>query len=463
MDIKKVANKITSKLKSKYESMDNIDLKKGFLNAIPFWIGAFITGLVAVIYTKLFSWAELGTKYIFHQASWLFFIITPLCFFLAWWIVAKYSPYARGSGIPQVTAAIELSNPKHTHKVNQFLSIRTIFVKVLSSLIMIFGGGIIGREGPTIQISASIFKKINDILPDWYPKVSRRIMIITGGAAGLASAFNTPLGGIVFAVEELTKTHFNFLKSALLTGVIIAGLTALYLLGPYLYLGYPKLEGISMWIVLAVIPVSIITGFTASLMGRIILYIIRKKRKMKNKFQKIIYIVISGLIVAALAVLVDSRAFGSGKEIMITTLFTSNKSMEWYIPIVRVVGQIVSFCVGASGGIFAPALSAGASIGAFFAGLFQLTATESNLIILCGMVGFLTGITRSPFTSSILVIEMTNSHVIIFPLMMTALIANIVASYVSKHSFYDHLKDRYINELYEEERKETNENLQPIP
>lgn len=92
---------------------------------------------------------------------------------------------------------------------------------------MVFGGGVIGREGPTIQISASIFKTIGDYLPAWYPKISRRNMIVTGAAAGLAAAFNTPLGGIVFALEELTKTHFSYFKSALLTGVIISGLTAL--------------------------------------------------------------------------------------------------------------------------------------------------------------------------------------------------------------------------------------------
>ena len=66
-------------------------------------------------------------------------------------------PFARGSGIPQVSAAIELSNPKHNYKVNVLLSLRIVFIKILSSLIMVFGGGVIGREGPTIQISASIF------------------------------------------------------------------------------------------------------------------------------------------------------------------------------------------------------------------------------------------------------------------------------------------------------------------
>lgn len=143
---------------------------------------------------------------------------------VATWLVAKFAVYSRGSGIPQVSASIELSNPKHNYKVDNLLSLKIIFIKIISSLIMVFGGGVIGREGPTIQISASIFKKINDWLPNWYPKISKRNMIVTGAAAGLASAFNTPLGGIVFAIEELTKTHFSFFKSALLTGVIIAGL-----------------------------------------------------------------------------------------------------------------------------------------------------------------------------------------------------------------------------------------------
>ena len=327
------------------------------------------------------------------------------------------------------------------------MSLRIIFIKIVSSIIMVFGGGVVGREGPTIQISASIFKKINDWLPEWYPKVSRRNMIVTGAAAGLASAFNTPLGGIVFAIEELTKTHLSFFKSALLTGVIIAGLTALNFLGPYLYLGYPALDGISPWILLAIIPVAIITGILSTEMCNLILFINKKKSGFKKNYQKLIYAGICGLIVAALAVLIDSRMFGSGKEIMLTTLFSNNKHIEWYLPILRIIGPIISFTTGAAGGVFAPSLSAGASIGAVFSGWFHLSATSTNLVILCGMAGFLTGMTRSPFTSSILVIEMTNSHSIIFYIMLTALVANLISTFISRHSFYDHLKDNFLREI----------------
>ncbi|MFC4231390.1 chloride channel protein [Parasediminibacterium paludis] len=454
-----ILKKIRQALKLKFDLIDNEKLKINLLNALPFWIGAFISGTVAVLYAKLFALAETGTHLIYEKTSWAFFIITPISFVAAWWLVSKYAPYAKGSGIPQVSAAIELSNPKHNYKVNALLSLRIIFIKILSSLIMVFGGGVIGREGPTIQISASIFKKINDLLPAWYPKISKRNMIVTGAAAGLAAAFNTPLGGIVFAIEELTKTHFSFFKSALLTGVIIAGLTALNFLGPYLYLGYPQLDGITAWVIIIIIPLAIITGVAGSGMGQVILYVLRKKSVLKKDYQTIIFVAFCGLIVATLAVVIDGKTLGSGKEIMVSTLFTNQKHLDWYVPILRVVGPIVSFSTGSSGGIFAPSLSAGASIGAVFAGWFHLSSAETNLIILCGMTGFLTSITRSPFTSSILVSEMTNSHNVIFYIMLTALFANLVATLIGRHSFYDHLKDQYINDIHKTEIQQTDSEM----
>ena len=438
---------LLEKLKSIHDSTINKKIKNNFLLTLPYWVGAFITGLVAVIYAKLFSWAESLSIYLFSQSELSFLIITPLCFLLAWWLVIKFAPYSKGSGIPQVSAAIELSAPIHHQSIGLLLGFRIILIKVLSNLVMILGGGITGREGPTIQISASIFKKVYDLLPSWYPAISKHNMIITGAASGLASAFNTPLGGIVFAIEELTKTHFNFMKSELLTGVIIAGLTSLYLLGPYLYLGYPATNNVSYFILFTVIPVSLIAGAAGSGMGLVILLILKKKEVLKLNSQKIGYVLVCGLIIAALGIFVDYRIFGSGKEIMATSLFTTDKYLEWYVPLLKIGGSILSFSTGASGGIFAPSLSVGASIGAVISGWLHLSDIETNLVILCGMVGFLTGVTRSPFTSSILVIEMTNDHSIIFFLMLTALLANLISSLVSKHSFYEYLKFQYLQEL----------------
>jgi len=140
-----------------------------------------------------------------------------------------------------------------------------------------------------------------------------------------------------------------------------------------------------------------------------------------------LYVVCCALIVVTLAFFVDARMFGSGKEVMTTSLFSADKYLPWYVPLLRIAGPVLSFTTGAAGGVFAPALSAGATIGAFFSGWMHLSDVNTNLLILSGMVGFLTGVTRTPFTSAILVLEMTDRHNIIFYLMLAGMVAGIAA------------------------------------
>jgi H+/Cl- antiporter ClcA len=316
---------------------------------------------------------------------------------------------------------------------------------------MILGGGVVGREGPTIQIAGSIFRKVNQLLPDWWPKISKRNMIMTGAAAGLAAAFNTPLGGIVFAIEELTKTHLSYFRTALFTAVIIAGLTAQALFGPYLYLGYPVVKDLSVYIFPGVIIVALVAGVGGSMTGRLMLAIIHWKTRLVKMSQQILFVLLCGFLIALLGYFSHIEWIGSGKKVMTEILFTSNKYLPWYTPLIRMSGSIISFSTGAAGGIFAPALSSGACIGSFFSGLMNLSDSNTNLLVLSGMVGFLTGITRTPFTSSIIVLEMTDRHNLIFYLMLAGMVAGMVSLLIDRHSLYDHLKIRYLNELKTEE------------
>lgn len=442
-----------TRAKKLFDRIASDRIKTNLLQAIPFWVASLFTGLIAVLFTKLFIYAEQGTHSIFKHNAWLFFIITPVCFVIAWWVVKKFAPYARGSGIPQVMASIELANSKDDKKVNKFLSLRIIIVQMFSSLVLVFGGGVIGREGPTIQIAGSVFRKVNQWLPAWWPKISKINMIMTGAAAGLAAAFNTPLGGIVFAVEELTKTHISYFKTALFTAILIAGLTAQALLGPYLYLGYPLVNNLSSYIFFIVIGVAIISGLLGSAMSKLILAILRWKSKFKFNYQHILYLVICALIIVTIAYFFDDVILGSGKDLMTQKLFTPDKYSDWHEPGLRIAGPVLSFTSGAAGGIFAPSLSAGASIGSTFAGLMNLSATDSNLIILSGMVGFLTGVTRTPFTAAILVLEMTDRHSVIFHLMLAGIVANLVSFLIDKHSFYDHMRNEYLREIKNEKEE----------
>lgn len=422
-------------------------IQKNILQAIPFWLGAVITGGFAVFYAKLFGYAEKGLVFLLQINKGLIFVVTPLCFCLAWWLVRRYAPYSQGSGIPQVMAAVEISNPKECKKISKLLSIRVLFIKILSSIVMVLGGGAIGREGPTIQVSGSVYKIINDLLPSFWPKISRKNMIMTGAAAGLSAAFNTPLGGIVFTIEELTKTHFKYFKTALFTGVIIAGFLTQSITGSYLYLGFPSVGNTSMWIIFSVIFVSAVSGILSSVLGQVMLQILKFKRSLKTSKQHLIFILASAFFIATIAFLLSDQILGSGKEIIVRTLFEEDKVLPWYAPLLRMIGTGLSFTVGAAGGIFAPALAAGATVGSVLGGLFQYSDSEMNLLILVGMVSFLVGITRAPFTSAILVIEMTDRHSLIFYLMLAGLVSSFVAFNINRHSFYDVLKMRYLKEL----------------
>jgi H+/Cl- antiporter ClcA len=426
-----------------FDKSRNARLKKSLMQAVPFWIASVITGLVAVLYTKLFLQAENLAIFLFHWNSWILFALTPACFVCAWWLVSRFSPYARGSGIPQVTAAIEITDSHNEEKINKLLSIRIVIIKAVSSLIMAIGGGVIGREGPTIQIAASIYKFVNDALPQWWPKVARANIFITGGAAGLAAAFNTPLGGIVFAIEELTRTHFTTFRTAIFSSVIIAGLTVEAFLGPYLYLGYPKIGQLFLEVIIA----AAICGLLGSAMSKIILVLISWRSRFRFNYQQVAFVVCCGLLMAAFARFADINILGSGKDLIDRTLFTSDKYSFWYTPLMRISGTIFSYTTGAGGGIFAPALGAGASVGSLIAGWYHLPDTDTNILILSGMVGFLTGVTRTPFTSVILVLEMTNHHNIIFHLILAGTVSSLTALLIDKHSLYEHLKIKFLKEL----------------
>lgn len=440
-------------LKKSFDNIRNEQLKHNLLQAIPFWIGSVITGFFAVMYAKIFSWGENLLHFILDWHDWMIFIIAPIGFVMSWWLVKEFAPNAKGSGIPQVMAAVELANPKEHKKIRSLLSLKIIVFKIISSVVLVIGGGAVGREGPTIQIAGSIFRKVNEYLPDWWPKISKKNMIMTGAAAGLAAAFNTPLGGIVFAVEELSKTHINYFKTALFTAVIVAGLTAQTLAGSYLYLGYPKTNDVSLMVMFPIVLVAGIAGILASQLSVTMLKMNDwKKRKLKTDRANVLFLIGSALLIACVSFFISREVLGSGKEIMERVLYTQDKHEDWYIPILRMFGPALSFTSGGAGGIFAPALTAGASIGSVISGIIDLTPNETNVVILGGMVAFLTGITRAPFTSAIIVLEMTDRHSLIFHLMLAGMVSSIASILVSRHSLYDVLKINFLHEIRSEDK-----------
>jgi H+/Cl- antiporter ClcA len=416
------------------------------LQSFPFWFASIITGIVAVGYERLFEWAEHTSFTWLRREPLLAFGLTPLAFFVSWVLVQRFAPAARGSGIPQVMASIELSNPANYRRTGYLLSLRVVFIKVLSSVALLLGGGVIGREGPTIQLSAAIFRAINRLQPAGWPKLSRQIALVTGGAAGLAAAFNTPLGGIVFVVEELTQMHLARFRMAVFSAVIVAGLTAQAILGPYLYLGFPKVTAHAGWFLATVVLVAIICGLAGAVFAKTLLWLGHYRRRFDTFQKQALWVVGCGLLMALLAYAVGQEGVGTGKPIINRLLFQNDSQTPWYLFPVRYAGMALSYSGGGAGGIFATSLSAGAILGDALARVGMVPLEDRNLLILVSMVSFLTGVVRSPFTAAILVLEMTDRHSAIFQLLLSGMMAQAVASLVDPHSFYEHLKAGFLRE-----------------
>jgi H+/Cl- antiporter ClcA len=410
------------------------------LQAGVYWLAATAAGLVAVLYAEAFEGAALLCQVLLRDHPWFLFSIGPFCFVLSRWMVTRFAPAAAGSGIPHVMAACAV-DPPH---MDSWVGFRIAVVKILSSLVALVGGGSMGREGPTIQISASIFYGFGSRFRGIWPNLNHHSLLIAGGAAGIAAAFNTPLGGIVYAIEELSHRNFHRFKTMLISAVIIAGLVAQGLQGPYLYFGFPKLPLVTASLLPWALGIGLFVGLLGGLFGKF-LHLISKQLGRWQERSRLWLAFGMGILLPLTAWWVGPMMISGGSDLILHLLFDDEKQISWGLVAARFFAPLATYSTGVASGMFAPGLAAGAAIGAKIA---QLThAANANFIILLGMIAFLSGVTRAPFTSFVLVMEMTDRHSAIFAMMVASLVASLAAKIIDSKSFYERSAARLIRTL----------------
>jgi H+/Cl- antiporter ClcA len=412
------------------------EAKKRLLVALPFWFAGIVTAAVSVVYARAFHVVELQSLVLFSSLGYWALLACPVLFFLSWFVVDRYAPFSSGSGIPQLMAAAELSEHDSKNKfIEKLLGIRVIVVKVVSSLFGVLGGGAIGREGPTLQIAGSVFHLTGKFLSKRNEHFkNHHVLILAGGAAGLASAFNTPLGGIAYVVEELSKSHLSSFRTGILHSVIVAGLISQLILGPYLYFGYPKMDAFQMSQLGVMIVVSVIIGVLAALFGQTLKAVVVYRDRLNSKTKKGILAAGCGFVIAVFAIFASPSVIGSGKDLLNNLLFTGQVANLLDVT-ARFFGTAVTYAVGGAGGIFAPTLSLGGAGASYLGSLMGHDLGPMGVLV--GMTAALSALTQSPLTSFILILEMTDRHNAIFPLMIAALVGQGVSKFISNHSFYD--------------------------
>lgn len=398
-------------------------------------IGAVLLGVVAII----FAWVGNLAQGLFLRFDTAFplgaLVATPALFVFIVFATRRWVPEARGSGIPQVIAA---GRDPERRALGPLVSLRTALGKFVLTVLMLLGGGSVGREGPTVQISAAIMVAVHRLLR--VPITAG--VLIAGGAAGVAAAFNTPLAGVAFAIEELASAYEQRVAVLVMAAVMIAGLVSLGIAGDYIYFGAMR-QTLDLRAVLIATPLAgIVGGLSGGLFSRFVLKAASPASAWGRwlKGQPFLVAAICGLVVAVMGVMTGGATWGTGYGAT-KALVEAQGGSHWFGP-AKFVATLATTLSGAPGGIFAPSLSVGAGVGGLLTMI--LPGEPAGAIVLLGMIGYFVGVTRAPLTAVIIISETTGSRGMILPLFATALIADLAGAIVSRERLYHGLAKPFL-------------------
>jgi H+/Cl- antiporter ClcA len=345
----------------------------------------------------------------------------------------RFTPEGKGSGIPQVIAATE--QPEGS--LDTLISLRVGIAKLLMTAAGLLAGASVGREGPTVQVSAAIMARVHRLFR--VPLTAG--VIIAGGAAGVAAAFNTPLGGVAFAIEELANSFEQRVAFLVMTAILIAGITSLGIAGDYVYFGTMS-DTLSLGRTLIVAPVSgVLGGLSGGLFARLVLAITYNRKRYLGPLatRPVAWALICGVGIALIGIY-TGVTWGTGYAEAKAAVEGAHESL-WFGP-GKFVATLLSTVAGLPGGIFSPSLAAGAGVGNLLCLLFP--NDPRGAVVLLGMAAYFTGVVRAPLTAVIIIVEATASRGMILPLFASALIADASGRLVCKEKLYHALAREFM-------------------
>lgn len=341
-----------------------------------------------------------------------------------------------GSGIPQIKG-IMLGHFR-------FAWFGTLWSKFAGGALAILAGLSLGREGPSIQLGASIAEGIGKRLS--VTRVERKYLIAGGASAGLAAAFNAPLAGVMFAVEEIFKYISPIVLLCTTVASVAADFLARLVFGAAPIFSFPTQSALPMQAYWMVCVLGIVLGGAGVFYNFVLIATQRLYKKIKSVFLRVM---IPFLIAGAVGLLFPV-ALGGGHTVLEHLNLSSSFSFLFLILAVKFAFSMFSFSSGAPGGIFFPLLILGALIGALFGDAavawFNLDASLYNNLIILAMAGFFAAIVRAPLTGVVLLLEMTGSFENLLPLVLIAVIASATADLLRSVPVYDALLENMIRE-----------------
>ena len=418
--------------------------------------GSTLVALTALFFAHLADFAlELNTSLV-QKYPWFAWIALPLGLPAITWFTRKYAPYTSGSGIPQIIASLSL--PYGAQKT-RLIRLKPTLLKIpLTFLGMLFGASI-GREGPSVQVGSAVMGAWGA----WCKKhglafkgMQENDLMAAGAAGGLAAAFNAPLAGVIFAIEELGRGIMLRWERQILLGVLASGFIQVAIQGnnPY-FSGFNGgvLEHIFLWVALS----GLVCGAAGGLFGRLLYHgaAAFSPRKIRGfvRNHPLLLSAVMGLLLAALGTLYQGRTYGTGYHEAAQAL-NGIYEAPFGLAAAKWLATVFSYWAGIPGGIFTPSLTIGAFLGEHIASIANVSA-GANIIVLICMAAFLAGATQSPITSAVVVMEMTGGQSLLFWMLIACIFASQVSRQFSPQPFYHASGMRFRRRVLQETAAQT--------
>lgn len=394
---------------------------------------AVLAGLTIVGFTWLAELASAQFAAWRGQVWWIPLLLTPACAAAVVWCTRRFAPGAAGSGIPQVMATLEPRVGESERGL--FVSLRLSIAKILLTAGGLLGGLSLGREGPSVQIAAGIMLQARRFMPANMPPgaaVGIHGLLVAGGAAGIAAAFNTPLGGVMFAIEELARAPEQRSSGLIIAAIVLAGLVAVSAHGNGAYFGVIHASSIGLNLLWPGLLLAVVAGLAGGIFSRLLIASLSGQGKDRfSRFRArrpVLFAAGCGLAVAVIGLVTGGAAFGSGYGTT-RAMVEGSGTMPAAYALFKFLATWLTTWSGVPAGIFAPSLAIGAALGNDIALL--LYGAQVPALIALGMVGFLAAATQAPLTAFIIVMEMVDGHAMVLSLMACALVSFVVARAIS--------------------------------
>jgi CIC family chloride channel protein len=381
----------------------------------------------------------------------LAFLASALLAAVGYYLVRRFAPEAAGSGIPEIEGALEELRPVRWWRV--------IPVKFVGGMGTLGAGMVLGREGPTVQLGGNIGRMMLDIFR-MKSTEARHTLLATGAAAGLAAAFNAPLAGILFIIEEMRLQFRYSLISikAVFVGVIMSSVVFRIFNGEHAVIEIGRLADApvnTLWLYLLL---GMVFGVVGVMFNQLIFRIQDLFQRLHGgKMSQVLLVgALLGGLCGVLGLLLPAAAGGGSSLIPLAAAGHFSVGMLLFLFIVRLATTLLCFCSGAPGGIFAPMLALGTLLGTAFglgaAHWLPEYHLQAATFAIAGMGALFAASVRAPLTGIVLVLEMTDNYQLILPMIITCLGATLLAQFLGGQPLYSSLLART---LAKQQRQDT--------